>query len=211
MSTSLIEFVMALILSGVVFASAVIPTSSLLARQETLQQEARARARHQDASAQVQRVLTRIWRPEDAPTGYEPLTAATSQQVQVGTWTCSFAADGLQLTRNDGTPATLVGPLSEASFSYRLTDGDWAGSVSSDQFDQIVAIRYAWTDPDTSWAYGNLAVPTDRMFGDLTLKLPETDGKGGKGNGKGDGKGNGNGKGNDNGKGNGNGKGNDND
>lgn len=175
MSASLLEMVLAIAIAGLIFAGAIIPTTNLAVayqRGEALVRQATAESL---AAVRVEQIFSTLWRDPQPPGGHGPLQAASRSRMRIGDWQVGRARDRLE-QRRQGVPSGVIAePVANVSFQYLLTDGSWVSQVRSARRDDVLALRFSWTDRATGRRYQGAALAPDRAFSGNLIELPEPD------------------------------------
>lgn len=168
--------VMAIAICGLIFASAIIPTTQVIATYQATQTAAQAATAQTMAAVRPEQVGSSIWRDADPPTGHDALASALETQLQVGNWTLRQADTSFEQQWQAAGWTPLADPVETFAFGYLLTDGSWTASVSAGDLDDVIALKFAWNDADSGSAFFGMAVLPDRAFsaGQLELALPDT-------------------------------------
>jgi hypothetical protein len=170
---SLLEMVLAIALTGLIFASAIIPTTQIVADYQKAEVDLQARTRHAMAGLRFEQVAGTTWRDPNGPAGTAALQTAQRSQLQVGTSELREAGGALQQRIGGGSTATLVPSLTGFAYSYLLNNGTWAANPTAGQLGQIIALRASWTAPGSNTPFSTLVVAPDRRFGAGQLILPQ--------------------------------------
>jgi hypothetical protein len=164
MNVSLIEMVLAIALSGLILASAILPTTQVMVTYQQAEWDWQTMLAHAAAALRVEQLLDAIWRDPNAPGGHAALGAAQAHQIQVGNWELRANGTQLQQQRQSGGWAQLVAPAQAFAFRYLLGSGEWKASVGTSKLGDVVAARFDWTDPDSGLPYGGVWVLPDHSF-----------------------------------------------
>jgi hypothetical protein len=175
MSASLLEMVLAIVLSGLIFASALIPTTQSLAAYEEAQLGLQNMTAQTLALTRAEQLVGAIWRDPNAPPDGANLQAAVADRLQVGTWELRQSGGRVEQQRQAAGWSPLATPVQSFSFQYLLRTGVWTAAPASGDLAKVLAVRYGWTDPTGGLPYGGLLVAPDHAFaaGLIALAAPD--------------------------------------
>ncbi len=169
MSASLTEMIAAIVLAGVVFASALVPVTQMLVTYESTQQDSQVFMQHYLAGMRVQQLAAGTWRHDSPPPQHERPAAAKPTRFGVGDWTLRASSDGLEQVGPAGS-GLLAAPLNDFTLEYRLPGGTWDSSLSDAQVTLMQAVRYVWRDAERT--YRGVAAMSDRALDAFSVELP---------------------------------------
>lgn len=174
MNASLLEVVLAIFLSGVIFASALIPTTQSMVAYQEAELNQQSMTAQMLALARVEQLAGAIWRDPNAPPDGAALTVAAASQLQVGTWEFRQSSSVLQQQRQAAGWSGLAGPVQNFSFQYLLRTGVWTATPAPADLANVLAVRCGWTDPAGGRPYGGVLVAPDHAFaaGLVSLAVP---------------------------------------
>jgi len=174
MNVSLIEMVLAIALSGLILASAILPTTQVMVAYQDAELEGRTMLAQTAAAVRAEQLVGAIWRDPNAPDGHATLQAALASQLQVGAWQLRASGNRLEQQRSTGGWAPIAQPVQGFSFQYLLDSGTWTAAPAAGELADVIAIRFAWSDPDSGLPYGGLVVTPDCSFaaGTISLETP---------------------------------------
>jgi hypothetical protein len=175
MGASLLEMVLAIALTGMIFAAALLPTSQSLVDYQKSELDLRNLSAHGMATVRFEQVAGGIWRDPNGPPGAATLQAASANQLQTSYWELTASAGTWRQRYQAGAAATLLPAVSAFTYQYLLNTGAWTASPTAAQRSSIVAIRCTWTDPVSGLPLGSLAVLPDHRFSAGLLVLPQPD------------------------------------
>jgi hypothetical protein len=164
MNASLLEMVLAIALSGMIFASALIPVTQTLVKYQDAQLDVRNQTAQSLAVTRVEQLSSAVWRDPNAPTGGADLLTGESDQIQVGSWSLRINGSKLEQQPPAGSWATIATPVNNFAFDYLMDDGTWTDSPDADELDSVLALRYDWTDSGTGLPFGGGFVLPDHAF-----------------------------------------------
>ncbi len=170
MQASLMEMVLAIVIAGLIFASAIIPTTQTAAAYQENEADARQATWQATATVRTDQVAGNIWRDVDPPAGYDDLLTAQSDQLEVGEWELRQDTDRFEQNLDSGGWVAIAQPVENVAFQYLLNDGTWTSSASG-QLDDVLAIRFDWSSTDNGRKYGGLMVAPDRAFSGGVVEL----------------------------------------
>jgi hypothetical protein len=173
MSGSLVEMVLAIAIAGIVFACAIVPTTNVVMTYQRDEGDLRLSTVQSMAALRVEQVGSSLWRDKSPPDGHAMLKAADGKQLSVGEQGIRLSKEQLQQRQAGGAWALLAEPVDEFAFTYQLSNGKWVSKVDAADSDDLIAIQYDWTDPQTSQTYGGTLATTDRMCWAEPIQLPE--------------------------------------
>ena len=176
MGTSLVEMVLAIAIAGIIFASAIIPTTQMALAYQEAEAEVRQATSQATASVRPQQLVARIWRDASPPANHDALVRARARRLTVGNWDLRGSGGSFKQNWGTGGWTPIAAPVAGFSFEYLLSDGTWTSSVGSSSLGDVLAVRFAWNDPDNGRRYGGLTVAPDRSFsaGLIQLLQPDT-------------------------------------
>ncbi len=170
---SLLEMVLAIALTGLIFAAAILPTTQIIADYQKAEVDLQTQTMHAMAALRFEQVAGMVWRDPNAPAGTAALQTARRNQVQVGTSELRQTGGALQQRVGGGAAATLVPSVTGFAYNYLLNNGSWTASPTAPQLDQVIALRSGWTAPGSNTPFRTLVVAPDRRFGAGLLVLPQ--------------------------------------
>jgi type II secretory pathway pseudopilin PulG len=170
MSASLIEMVLAIVIAGLIFASAIIPTTQTAAAYQENEADARQATWQVTATVRTEQVAGNVWRDAEPPDNHDALLKAMASQLWVGDWKLRHVAERYEQNGDSGGWATIAEPVENAAFQYLLNDGTWVSSANS-QLDDVLAVRFDWSSTDNGRKYGGLMVAPDRAFSGGVVEL----------------------------------------
>jgi hypothetical protein len=172
MNASLIEMVLAIALTGLILASAVMPTVQTVVANQEAELDWQTMMTHSAAAIRAEQVAGMIWRDPNAPDGYFPLRAARVDQLQVGNW--QLRADGTAIEQQapSGSWTPIAGDVQGFGLQYLLNSGAWTSSPNAVELDKVIAIRFNWSQANHGLRYGGLLAVADREYsaGPLSLR-----------------------------------------
>ncbi len=176
MNVSLIEMVFAIALSGVILASAIIPTTQVMIAYQDAELDGQIMLMQSAAAVRAQQVANAVWRDPNAPDGHATLQSATAGQLQVGDWQLRAANGRLEQQRQATGWKTIAEPVQSFAFAYLLTSGVWTAAPAAGELGSVIVVRCGWNDSRSGLSYGATAVVPDRCFsaGVLSLERPST-------------------------------------
>ena len=176
MNSSLLEMVMAIALSGLIFASALIPMTQIMVQYQEAQLDLRNTTAQTLAVTRAEQLVGAIWRDPNAPPDGADLLTGVANQIQVGNWWFRQSGTRLEQQRPGGGWSTLATPVKNFSFQYLMDDGTWTTAPDADDLDSVLALRYSWTDSGSGLPFGGGLVVPDRAFGGggIDLAVPPT-------------------------------------
>jgi hypothetical protein len=172
MNVSLIEMVLAIALSGLILASAILPTTQVIVTYQEAELDGQTMMAQSAAALRAATLVNSIWRDPNAPAGYAALQAANPNAFRVGDWQWRASGGRVEQRGQSGGWAVLATPVDAVSLQYLLGDGTWTSAPGGSRLSDVIAIRFNWTDPDCSLAYGGIRVPPDRSFAAGVVSLP---------------------------------------
>ncbi|MCK4342224.1 MAG: hypothetical protein KAY37_10940 [Phycisphaerae bacterium] len=175
MRASLVEMVLAIALTGIIFTAAIVPLIQAMVAFQEAELDLQTQTRQATATVRAEQLSAAIWRDADPPPNTALLQTARAKQLKVGDWELRAKAGRLVQKRKKGARSTLAEPVKAFSFQYCLNDGKWKSSASSGQLDQVLAIRCNWTDPASGLPFGGLVLAPDRAFSAGLIELPRPD------------------------------------
>jgi hypothetical protein len=175
MNASLVEMALAIGIAGLIFASAIVPTTQSAIAYQQAEAELRQATAQATAATRAEQVAGSIWRDADPPGGHATLERARAVRLQVGDWKLRENGGSLEQQSKSTAWAAIAEPVQNLSFKYLLNDGSWATSVNKAQLGDVLAVRYSWADPDSGRTYDGRVIAPDRAFSAGLLKLPQPD------------------------------------
>jgi hypothetical protein len=174
MNASLLEMVLAIALSGLIFASALIPTTQSMVAYQEAELDLQSMTAQTLALARAEQLAGAIWRDPNAPPDGAGLSAAAADQMQVGTWGLRQNGGHLEQQRQAAGWAVLAPAVQNFSFQYLLRSGVWTAAPAPADRANVLAIRYGWTDPASGLPYAGGFVAPDHAFaaGLISLQRP---------------------------------------
>ena len=128
MNASLLEMVLAIALSGLIFASALIPTTQSMVAYQEAELDLQSMTAQTLALARAEQLAGAIWRDPNAPPDGAGLSAAAADQMQVGTWGLRQNGGHLEQQRQAAGWAVLAPAVQNFSFQYLLRSGVWTAA-----------------------------------------------------------------------------------
>lgn len=171
MSSSLLEMVLAIALSGLILGSAIMPTISVMSDYERLQLDLRTTTAHALAAVRAEQIAGAIWRDPEPPAGLAPLGSAATNRLVVGDWTFTANSGRIEQACGNGPGAALTEAAAAFAGQYLRNDGTWTVNVPPGQLAGVVALRLGWREPDSNTPFSAVVVPLDTAFGAATLSL----------------------------------------
>lgn len=175
MQASLVEMVLAIAIAGLIFASAIIPTTQTVVAYQQTEAEVRQATSQAVAAVRPEQIAASIWRDIDPPGNHNALLQAQPTLFAVGNWQLREDSGQFEQSWNDGGWTPIATPVQNFAFQYLLNSGVWASSASGTELENVLAVRFDWTDPDNGRKYGSLAVVPDRAFSAGLIELPKPD------------------------------------
>jgi len=175
MRASLLEMVLAICIAGLIFASAIIPTTQTAVAYQRAESAVRDSVWQVTAVVRAEQIAASIWRDAEPPAGHETLQTAAPAQLKIGDWELREDSGRLQQKRASTAWQSIAEPVQSFSFGYLLNSGSWTSSVSAAQLDDVLAVRFTWSDVERGRPYGGLIVAPDRAFGGGLIELPQPD------------------------------------
>lgn len=173
---SLLEMVLAITIAGIIFAGAIIPTTQTIAEYQECQADLARATRQELARVRPEQIIERTWRDLAPPVGYGALSRAYAAELTVAQR--GLRASGEQVEQNEagGDWTPIAAPVRNFSFGYLGKDGVWANAVASENLDDVVAVRFSWSDAESGRTYIGFALPPDRCHsgGRIELSSPDT-------------------------------------
>ncbi len=163
--------VIAIAVAGIIFASAIIPTTQIMTAYQEAELDLRNMTTQCLAAVRIEQLVGSIWRDPNAPPGGLPLQAAAADRLQVGSWELRCNQGSIEQRHSGGTWTPVAGPVQSFGLQYLLADGSWTGTPPADQLSRIVAIRFAWVDPASGTPYGGQVVAPDHAFSAGLIQL----------------------------------------
>lgn len=174
MNASLLEMVLAIALSGLIFASALIPTTQSMVAYQEAELDLQSTTAQMLALARAEQLTSAIWRDPNAPPDGAGLSAAAADEMQVGTW--GFRQNGGRLEQQPQFAgwSALTGPVQNFSLQYLLRTGVWTAAPAPADRANVLAIRYGWIDPASGLPFAGEFVTPDHAFaaGLISLQRP---------------------------------------
>ncbi|MBN2445850.1 MAG: hypothetical protein JXO22_03950 [Phycisphaerae bacterium] len=170
MSASLVEIVMAMVLAGLVFVGAMVPTTQTVVTFQRAEADSLQDGAQFLAARRVQQLAASVWRAADAPYNHALITEADHTRMTVGDWSIRERKNQVWLEDDSAGGAPLAGPVSDFELDYCVGGGKWVQKVSTAGFGSIVALRCAWTHDGRT--YRTVVAPTDAWLAGRTLALP---------------------------------------
>jgi hypothetical protein len=164
MNVSIVEMVMAMVVFGIILASAVLPTVQVLVTYQEVDRCAQSLLAESAALVRAEQLLEAVWRDPNAPAGHGALLNAQAHQFQIGNWEWRGTGTQLQQQWQSGGWARLAEPVQTFAFEYLMNTGEWRTSVPSGSLAEIVAARFDWADPNSALSYGSQWVFPDYCF-----------------------------------------------
>jgi type II secretory pathway pseudopilin PulG len=175
MCASLVEMVLAIVIAGLIFASAIIPTTQSAVAYQEAEADVREATWQATATVRTEQLVGSIWRDDEPPAGHEALTKAQASQLSVDNCELRQTADAYQQNVDSIGWSVIASPVQSFGFQYLLNDGSWASSVSGGQHDDVLAVRFDWSSSDNGRKCGGVAVAPDRAFSGGRVNLLEPD------------------------------------
>ena len=173
---SLLEMVLAIAIAGFIFAAAIIPTTQTISAYQEGETDLRQATLQEHACVRPQQVIEKIWRDADPPDGYDVLSRALTTELTAGEWALRESGGRLEQNLAGVGWSPIADPVTDFAFSYLLKDGTWVNSVGISDYDNVVAVRYSWTDSAANRAYSGEVLLPDRCHsgGRIDLSSPDT-------------------------------------
>jgi hypothetical protein len=173
---SLLEMVLAIAIAGIIFAAAIIPTTQTIAAYQAGEAEVRQAALQNRACVRPEQVIEKVWRDAAPPDGYDALGRAQAAELTIGAWALRESGGRFEQNRDGAGWSPIAEPVENLAFSYLGRSGIWVNSVDAADFDNVLAVRFNWTDAAAGRAYRGLGVLPDRCFagGRIDLSPPDT-------------------------------------
>jgi hypothetical protein len=175
MTASLMEMVLAIVIAGLIFASAIIPTTQTMVAYQEAEVDLRAGTLQATAAVRIEQVAACIWRDADPPANLDTLSKAQVSGVQVGDWELRQTGDYLEQNWASTSWSIIVQPVQTFALQYLMDDGSWTSSAAGPALEEVLAVRFDWSNPDNGRAYGGLTVAPDRAFSAGRIGLPQPD------------------------------------
>jgi hypothetical protein len=175
MQASLVEIVLAIAIAGLIFASAIIPTTQTAVAYQEAEAELRQATAQATATVRPEQIAAGIWRDADPPENHDALSQAQSTHLTVGDWQLRENGGQLEQRWNARGWTPIAAPVQGLALQYLLSSGAWASSVSGTALEDVLAVRFDWSDSDNGRRYGGLIVAPDRAFSAGLIKLPQPD------------------------------------
>jgi hypothetical protein len=175
MQASLLEMVLAITIAGLIFAAAIIPTTQTMVAYQEAEANVRTATSQATATVRAEQVAASIWRDADPPQDHDTLSTAQSSRMEVGDWELRKTADCFQQKWASTGWSPIAEPVQSFAFQYLLNDGSWAASATASELEDVLAVRFDWSDPDTGRTYGGLIVTPDHAFAAGLIELPQPD------------------------------------
>jgi hypothetical protein len=175
MQASLVEIVLAIAIAGLIFASAIIPTTQTAVAYQEAEAELRQATAQATATVRPEQIAAGIWRDPDPPDNHDALSQAHASRLAVGDWELRENRGQFEQKCSTSGWTPIAAPVQDLSFQYLLNSGAWTSSVSGGALDDVLAVRFDWSDPDSGRKYGGLVVAPDRAFSAGLIKLPQPD------------------------------------
>jgi hypothetical protein len=175
MNSSLLEMVLAIALSGLILASAVIPTTQALMKYEAAQLDLRNMEAHALVLTRAEQLTGAIWRDANGPTGTGALAVGETGAWSVGWWAMRVNGDRLEQRFQSGTWGLLASPVQSVSAQFMLDTGVWTSNPPSDSVGEIIAMRFGWTAADSKQPHGGAYVTPDHALNHRLLWLAAPD------------------------------------
>lgn len=168
--------ILAIAIAGILFASAIIPTSRTIDAYQAGEANLREATLQNLARIRPQQVIEKVWRDAEPPAGYDAIARALTTELTAGSWALRESGGRFEQNRDDAGWSPIAEPVGDFAFAYLAKDGTWANSVAIADFDNIVAVRFGWTDTAVSRAYRGVVVLPDRCHagGRIDLSPPNT-------------------------------------
>jgi hypothetical protein len=175
MSASLVEMVLAIVIAGLIFASAIIPTTQTAVAYQEAEAKVREAACQVTATVRAEQVVGNIWRNDDPPANHDVLLTAQADQLEVGHWELRADSGQFEQNWNAGGWAPIAAPVQGLAFQYILNSGVWVSSVSGPALEDVLAVRFNWSDAGNGRKYGGVVVAPDHTFSGGVIELPQPD------------------------------------
>ena len=180
MTASLVEMVLAIAITGIIFVSAIVPTTQIMIAYQEAEAGVRGATAHAMAGVRVEQTAAAIWRDDDPPENHAKLAGLGNRLLEVGAWRLELRSRtdeiGQQHSGGWASPWTpLTGSVQTRSgFTgmnrFLLNDGSWGPSGAADD---VLAVQWGWADPGNGRQYGGLMVAPDRQFSAGLIELPQ--------------------------------------
>ena len=175
MQASLVEIVLAIAIAGLIFASAIIPTTQTAVAYQEAEAELREATAQATATVRPEQIAAGIWRDADPPENHDALSRAQSSRLAVGDWQLRENSGQFEQKWDTSGWTPIAAPVQDFALQYLLNSGSWASSVSWTALEDVLAVRFDWSDPDNGRKYGGLVVAPDRAFSAGLIELPQPD------------------------------------
>ena len=175
MNASLLEMVLAIALSGLIFASALIPTTQSMLTYQEGAVDLQNRSAQMLTLARAEQLAGAIWRDPNAPPDTANLQAAAAARLQIGSWELRQSGGRMEQRYRSGRWSTLASPVQKFSYQYLLRTGVWTTAPPAAQRANVLAVRYSWTDPASRLQYSGTLVAPDHAFAAGVVNLPMPD------------------------------------
>lgn len=175
MHASLVEMVLAIVIAGLIFASAIIPTTQTAVAYQEAEADVRQATWQVTATVRTEQVAGHIWRDDEPPAGHDVLGKAQASQLEASCCELRYIADAYEQNVDSGGWGVIAEPVESLEFQYLLNDGSWVSAAVGGQLDDVLAVRFDWSSADDGRKYGGLAVVSDRVFSAGHVGLPQPD------------------------------------
>ena len=176
MSASLLEMVLAIALSALIVASALLPLTQVVVQYQEAELDSQTMQAQGAAAVRAAQIANAIWRDPNAPASLADLQTASATQLQVGDW--RIRVDGTRVEQQHESEgwATIAEPVQDFSFQYVLNTGTSTAAPTADELAGVIAVKVGWSDVTSGLQYGGTLVPPDCAFtgGVVTLSAPST-------------------------------------
>lgn len=176
---NLVEMVMAIAITGLVVTGMITTTAQTLVNYQEADADLRTRIAHESAGLRARQIANAIWRDAEPPTDHGGLNSAKVGELGVGDWVFRDSTNVLKQRWNAGPYAALTGTVQGFTFQYLLSDGTWLSQpLNPTQRNDVLALKFSWTDPGSGQTFGGWTVTPDRQFaqGSIGLPAPDTSG-----------------------------------
>jgi hypothetical protein len=175
MQASLVEIVLAIAIAGLIFASAIIPTTQTAVAYQEAEAELRQATAQAIATVRPEQIAAEIWRDADPPQNHDTLSRAQSSRLAVGDWELRENRGQFEQKCSTSGWTPIAAPVQNLGFQYLLNSGAWTSSANGTALEDVLAVRFDWSDSDSGRKYGGLVVTPDRAFSAGLIELPQPD------------------------------------
>jgi hypothetical protein len=165
--------VLAIAIAGLIFASAIIPTTQAVVAYQEAEARVRAATLQATAAVRAEQIAAAVWRDAAPPDDHDALQKAKAAELQVGDWALREQSQRLEQKRKSAAWTSIAEPVDSFTFTYLLTDGSWSASVPDAHLDDVLAIRFEWNNPDNGRPHSGLILVPDQAFSANLIDLPD--------------------------------------